>query len=364
MNTRLNHFNSALKRNGKSCIVNNTTTINALVKEKDDNVKSIDTKILITGTNLNQGDLVKINNNNYIVVTKENEINGVYTTYTIRKAPYLIKYILGNNLKTTYVYVDTKVFDITTGTYFNSVDGQIYITMQSNGETSNIKLQDRFIKFRSPWEVKAIDNTLEGLIVLTAKVDLIKDGDDMTNEIPVGYHAYDYTLTVSPAIWIIDIGKTQQITASVKDGGELVTNATFTYSSDNESIATIDSTGIVTGVAEGTCNITVSFLGLDGQTYSKTIATTIKVAAPVSYTLVGSSTIKTGDQGTYSVQNSDSSIPIGVVFTFTLSNTHLTIASQTDTSITVSGATAGQTKLTAINGENSCYKIISVQTGF
>lgn len=364
MNTRLNHFNQALKRNGKLCVVNNITTITAIIREKDDNVKSIDTKCLITGYNANQGDIINFNNSNYIVVTKENMVNDVYSTYTIRKAPYLIKYILGNNLKTIYMYVDTKIFDVTTGTFFNSADGEIYITMPNNLETSNIKLQDRFIKFRSPWEVIAINNTLEGLIVLTAKVDLIKDGDDMTNEIPAGYHNYSYTLDVSPSTITADAGKTQQITATVKDGGTTVTNATFTYESDNTSIATVDSTGVVTGVAAGNCNITVSFSGLDDQTYTQSIPTTIATPASVSYTLVGSSTIETGTQGTYSVQNADGSTPTGVIFTFTYTNTHVTIVSQTDTSVTLNGASAGQTKLTATEGENSCYKIISVQTGF
>ncbi|WP_368488926.1 Ig-like domain-containing protein [Clostridium sp. BJN0013] len=73
----------------------------------------------------------------------------------------------------------------------------------------------------------------------------------------------------------IDVGATQQITTTITHNGNIVSNPTLIYSSDNENIATVDSTGIVNAVSQGTCNITVLFIDGDSITYTKTIPTTI-----------------------------------------------------------------------------------------
>ncbi len=61
---------------------------------------------------------------------------------------------------------------------------------------------------------------------------------------------------------------------------EAATNKNVTYKSDNEAVATVDETGLVRGIAEGTANITVKTV--DGG-FTKTIAVTVKTARTHAY---------------------------------------------------------------------------------
>ncbi|WP_373493885.1 LamG-like jellyroll fold domain-containing protein, partial [Aquiflexum sp.] len=61
-------------------------------------------------------------------------------------------------------------------------------------------------------------------------------------------------ISVSPSTASILIGNTQQITATVSPSN--ATNKTVIWSTSNANIATVSSTGLVTGIAQGTANIT------------------------------------------------------------------------------------------------------------
>lgn len=60
-------------------------------------------------------------------------------------------------------------------------------------------------------------------------------------------------LTLSQKTATGAVGATKQITATIEP--ENVTDKTITWSSDNEGIATVDSNGLITFLAEGTTNI-------------------------------------------------------------------------------------------------------------
>lgn len=60
-------------------------------------------------------------------------------------------------------------------------------------------------------------------------------------------------LTLSQKTATGAVGATKQITATVEP--EDATDKSVTWSSDNEAIATVDSNGLITFVAEGTANI-------------------------------------------------------------------------------------------------------------
>jgi hypothetical protein len=73
----------------------------------------------------------------------------------------------------------------------------------------------------------------------------------------------------SAAIPTLQIGQTSTITAQAFDAnGNAVSNATFTFSSDNTAIATVSSAGVVTAVGAGTATITVAS---NGATATRTV---------------------------------------------------------------------------------------------
>lgn len=82
------------------------------------------------------------------------------------------------------------------------------------------------------------------------------------------------SVTVSPKTADVDVGKTQQLTASVKPDN--ATDKSVTWKSSSDATATVDGTGKVTAVKEGSATITVTTK--DGN---KTDTSVITVKVPV-----------------------------------------------------------------------------------
>jgi uncharacterized protein YjdB len=82
-------------------------------------------------------------------------------------------------------------------------------------------------------------------------------------------------VTLNASTTTVAVGRTYQSTATVAPSG--ATNKSVTWSSSNTGIATVNSTGLVTGVANGTATITVTTV--DG---SFTASLTVTVVTPVT----------------------------------------------------------------------------------
>ena len=84
------------------------------------------------------------------------------------------------------------------------------------------------------------------------------------------------SVEVSPSAETIAIGTTRQLSAEAFDeNGQAVAGAEFSWESNNTSVATVDASGLVTGVAEGTATITASAGSVQGRAH-------IAVANPVA----------------------------------------------------------------------------------
>ena len=105
-------------------------------------------------------------------------------------------------------------------------------------------------------------------------------------EIEVNYTASNVPVTgvsVSPTTATIETGSTQQLTATVAPS--TATNQNVTWSSSNTSVATVSSTGLVTGVSTGSATITATTA--DGG-YTATCTVTVTVAVTYDYKLATS----------------------------------------------------------------------------
>ena len=63
-------------------------------------------------------------------------------------------------------------------------------------------------------------------------------------------------VTIAPTSWEMTVGETKELTATVAPSN--ATTKTVSWSSDDESVATVSNAGVVTAVAAGTANITVT----------------------------------------------------------------------------------------------------------
>ncbi|HKW17252.1 MAG TPA: Ig-like domain-containing protein [Terriglobales bacterium] len=80
------------------------------------------------------------------------------------------------------------------------------------------------------------------------------------------------TITVSPSSPSIAAGATQQFTATAKDsGGNTLSGITFTWASTVTGVATINTSGLATGVSTGTTQITASAGGVTSANDTLTV---------------------------------------------------------------------------------------------
>ena len=105
---------------------------------------------------------------------------------------------------------------------------------------------------------KAVGN---GTAIITIKYDGDENHNPSTKEVTVTVTKYSTSTTLSNHDAIeIKVDENSQITATLtaEDGGNL---GTPTYVSSNESVATVDSNGLITSVGEGSAIITVKYDG-------------------------------------------------------------------------------------------------------
>jgi uncharacterized protein YjdB len=99
----------------------------------------------------------------------------------------------------------------------------------------------------------------------TATINTSELGDFYVT--PTDYIATRSSMAVSPATASIAVAGTQQLTATVtySDASTDDLSASTTWVSSDETVATVDASGLVTGVAAGTATITGTFISFTGS---------------------------------------------------------------------------------------------------
>ena len=138
----------------------------------------------------------------------------------------------------------------------------------------------------------------------------------------------------------------QQLTASPRNAaGDTLTDA-VTWASDNTGVATVSSTGLVTAVAVGTCNITATSATVDSTACAVTVTailtgfTLTPATLTFAHTTTGTTTLSATDQF-----GNDLALPGSI--TITSSDTGVATAALASTTVTVTGVAAGTTNVTA-----------------
>jgi len=120
-------------------------------------------------------------------------------------------------------------------------------------------------------------------------------------------------VTVSPALDSINVGETAQFTAACTDlHGNTVACPATTWSSSNPAVATIDGTGLATGVDAGTVTITASIGYAQGTATLVVVQpNTPPVANPDSFEAIGNVTIPVAAPGVLA-NDTDAETPGGL----------------------------------------------------
>ncbi|MDT8419040.1 MAG: Ig-like domain-containing protein [Desulfuromonadales bacterium] len=156
--------------------------------------------------------------------------------------------------------VGTGTLTTTTGHYAQSPDEDLtgsVVLSSSNTAVASVAGSTVFANSSGSADITATWSNSNGDVVTTKMTVTV------ANVIPT-------SITVTPATATVDPGQTQQFTATADFGtwSQVLFHSLTDWVSDDTSIATINSSGIATGVdygVDGTANITASFAGVDGQ---------------------------------------------------------------------------------------------------
>ncbi len=168
------------------------------------------------------------------------------------------------------------------------------------------------------------------------------------------------TVTVSPASASVTAGQTVQLTATPKDAnGNTLTGRTISWTSSNTSVATVSSSGLVSGVVAGSATITATAEGKSGTSAITVTAVTVPVAtvtvSPASASVPAGQTA----QLTATPKDASGNPLTGRTITWASSNTSVATVSSSGL---VSGVTTGSATITATSETKSGTSAITVST--
>lgn len=157
------------------------------------------------------------------------------------------------------------------------------------------------------------------------------------------------SIVVSPASAPVNVGSSSQLTAICKDqNSATMTCQTLTWTSTDTSKATVDPSGLVTGVATGTTNITATY----GSVTSNSSTITVSSVTPVLTSIVvspasASASVGSMTQLTATCKDQNNSTMTCPTLTWLSSNT---LKATVDSTGRVTGVAAGTAGMTARYG--------------
>jgi len=286
---------------GDTVLVNGVFPIRALINNTPVN-RHADIKKIASVSELNRGDYITWNNDKWLIISEvaEKRFNNHYKG-TMQRCNYNIKFIFSDGIVREFpAIIDSRVFNLDSNNYITTIAGKVVVTMQANEDSKKIRVNKRFIKMGDAFKVVGRDLTDNGLLILTCELDMINsNADDLENEIADGLK-YLFTLEIRNESASISVDDTLQLNVTVKLNDNLVTDKTIEYSSSDPEVATVDSEGLITGIAEGetvitaylkdmpnvfdTISLIVEELPQDNFTYELQGATSITKNSSVTYT--------------------------------------------------------------------------------
>jgi len=254
----------------------------ALILNIADKINYEDDKIIIADFPIKTGDIVEYQNLKWFVISQiDTNINTLKAR--IKKVEQNFKIYIDNILKEVPSIYEVATQTIMEGQELRIVDGNIKALIQDNYITQKITYGNRFIKMNSAWKVEGFTTEHKGLRTLYLSKDLFNDKDDKENEIANRWlheEKYDYKI-ISDSIINLNNGEMRNIKTTITNFGIKIDNPVLTYSVLDRNVITVDNIGNVTAMGIGNAEITVRFIGADGQEYSTIVIVNVSEIKPV-----------------------------------------------------------------------------------
>lgn len=111
-----------------------------------------------------------------------------------------------------------------------------------------------------------------GSTALTASIEGLRTVDTLTADtINVSVEANVYTFTLSDSSIELQQGATKAVTANVTKNGTPVASPVVTWSSDDETVATVNNNGLISALKQGSTVIRANYIDDDGEAHTAQI---------------------------------------------------------------------------------------------
>ena len=291
-----------LFENGEDILVNEISS-RAVVLDAVEKINEYDDKIVHIKEEVKSGDVITYKGLKHLITSQIDKNKNSYCA-RMRRCNHRIAFNWLGNIKWFDCIEESKVFDVSTGTYISVASGNIYVTVQYNSDTRNIALNNRFFVTNQPFKVTGIDKSQEGLIKLNCTLDFIDTvNDDVENNIVDRWRfetSHTYTLSINNGNTAnVLTNDVIQLNLSATDNGTAVANPVVTFTSSDSNTVSVDNTGKVMGIALGQAIVTSKLTYHDTISDSITITTVQTLTHSYTIDITGSTTIKLGRSESY-----------------------------------------------------------------
>ena len=234
----------------------------------------------------------------YLALNRETVENDVYYKSTLVKCNGVYNENSGAVMNIPF-YSDNMKSSVSVGnSTIIMLNGNIEIITEENSLFKKIKIDQKFNEFGRTFNVCNL-YSMDGILHIIAEV--------YSNMTPT--YTYSVVIDGTPTT-SLKTGKTVQLTATTYMGETITTGATLDWTSSDNTIATVDGTGLVTCVSEGTAIITCTWVEQDvKETVSINVSDSSEPVTPAgnTYTISGNTNLKNGFSRTYTLTITDSS---------------------------------------------------------
>ncbi|GAV11290.1 Ig-like domain-containing protein [Paenibacillus sp. NAIST15-1] len=245
--------------------VNSSPTLIRVTIVDDSKVKE-QKEIVAFDYELKNGDIVDWLNEKWITILTDNMGDGLYYRSVMRRCVGQLKWIDNEGaIQSAYF-----TFKSDPATNFGVEDGRIIsignerrsLIVDRNSTTAKFKKGNRFIFDGRAWKISALDTiSVSDISIVTVDEDEINTADD---NLELGIANYisrlkKYSINVLNQTDSLKIGETYQVIAHLYDGDKLISGAALSFTSSNETVATVDQNGLVTPISEGETEIIVAY---------------------------------------------------------------------------------------------------------
>jgi len=268
-------FEFLLSQIGQDIIKNGTETIKAIITNTKIEQNYDDRKISSLSP-LNRGDLIEWDGKRWMIISET--VSKRYNKYKgiIRLLPHRIIINSSCRFLTVDCFITTSNLGISSDRILSLPDGQIQVYFSRNYLEFDLKNDDRFMVGGQAFKLVGMDLFSQpGIVILTCEKDQINESiDDLVNEIAGGL-ACTVEITNTEPIEVYQ-GETLQLTWNSN-------NAPVTFTSSDENIATVDASGLVTGVSIG--QVTITIKNATNGLISDSVTVNV-IEEPASYSIV------------------------------------------------------------------------------